>query len=83
MTSLHQQVSFLKQDEVPQTPADQSDQDKCVMQMLKDCQRKDAEEVSTGLRSPQSLFLFQKCDVDKFRVTENPNSEFNCIGDEW
>ncbi len=51
--------------------------------MLKARHRKDAEEIAAGLRSPRSLWMIQKGDLDGAVITPNPASEFNRKGDGW
>lgn len=51
------------------------------LQMLKDRQRKDSEEVAAGLRSARSLLMFQKGDLEG--ITPNPNSKYNKPGEGW
>ena len=53
------------------------------LQMLKDRQRKDAEEVAAGLRDPRTLLAVQKGDMDGATFTPNPKSEFNKSGEGW
>lgn len=51
--------------------------------MLKERQRKDAEDVAAGRRSARSLLMFQKDDLKGYRFTPNPASEFERSGDGW
>ncbi|MDZ7921701.1 hypothetical protein [Rhodoferax sp.] len=51
--------------------------------ILKARHRKDAEEVATGLRSPQSLLAVGKGDLKGAKFTLNPTSEFYRKGREW
>ena len=53
------------------------------LQMLKDRQRKDSEEVAAGLRDPRSLLVVGKGDLKGATFTENPESEFNKFGKGW
>lgn len=53
------------------------------LQMLKDRQRKDSEEVAAGLRSPRSLLAVGKGDLKDATLSENPKSEFNKFGLGW
>lgn len=51
--------------------------------MLRERQRKDAEDVAAGRRSARSLLMFQKDDLKGYRFTPNPASEFERSGDGW
>lgn len=51
--------------------------------MLKEHQRKDAEEVAAGLRDPRSLWVVGKGDLKGFRFTQNPASKFATPGSGW
>jgi hypothetical protein len=51
--------------------------------MLKERQRKDAEEVAAGLRDPRSLMVVGKGDMKGFRFTPNPASKFSVDGEGW
>ena len=51
--------------------------------MLKERQRKDAEEVAAGLRSARSLWVVGKGDLKGARFTLNPESEFAVNGVTW
>ena len=53
------------------------------LQMLKDRQRKDSEEIAAGLRSARSLLMVQKGDLDGFTFTANPNSKYSKPGEGW
>jgi hypothetical protein len=53
------------------------------LELLRDRQCKDAEEVASGHRSARSLFLFQKGDLAGYSFTQNPSSEFERYGDGW
>lgn len=51
--------------------------------MLKQRQRKDAEDVAAGRRSARSLMAVRKADLKEFRFTPNPASEFDRTGGGW
>lgn len=51
--------------------------------MLKARHRKDAEEVTAGLSSPQSLLAVRKGDLKGATFTLNPESEFSRKGEGW
>jgi hypothetical protein len=51
--------------------------------MLKARHRKDAEEVTAGLRSPQSLLAVGKGYLKGAIYTLNPESEFSRKGEGW
>lgn len=51
--------------------------------MLKERQRKDAEEVAAGRRSPRSLLVVGKGDLKDAIFTGNPKSEFADVGFGW
>jgi hypothetical protein len=51
--------------------------------MLKERQRKDAEEVAAGLRDPRSLWVVQKGDLKGFTFAENPKSKYAIPGVGW
>ena len=53
------------------------------LQLLKDIQRRDAEDVAAGRRTARSLWAVQKGDLDGFTFTPNPNSEFDRPGEGW
>ena len=44
--------------------------------MLKERQRKDAEEAAAGLRDPRSLMVVGKGDLKWVRFTPKPDAEF-------
>ncbi len=51
--------------------------------MLKERQRKDAEEVAAGQRDPRSLMVVGKGDLKGVRFTQNPASKFSVKGEGW
>jgi hypothetical protein len=51
--------------------------------MLKERQRKDAEEVAAGLRDPRSLMVVGKGDLKGVRFTPNPASKYSVKGEGW
>ena len=53
------------------------------LQMLKDRQRKDSEEVAAGLRDPRSLLAVGKSDLDGATFKGGPDSEFSKVGLGW
>jgi hypothetical protein len=53
------------------------------LSMLKDRQRKDAEEVAAGLRDPRSLMVVRKGDLKGVRFSPNPASKFSGKGEGW
>jgi hypothetical protein len=53
------------------------------LQLLKEIQRRDAEDVIAGRRSARSLWAIQKGDLKGFTFTPNPNSEFERPGEGW
>lgn len=53
------------------------------LQLLKDIQRRDAEDVAAGRRAARTLWAFQKGDLEGFAFTPNPNSEFDLPGEGW
>lgn len=53
------------------------------LRVLKERQRKDAEEVATGKRSPRSLLALKEGDLKKYQFTQNPSSEFSRSGEDW
>lgn len=53
------------------------------LQLLKDAQRQDAEDVASGHRSARSLWVIQKGDLEGFCFTPNPNSDLDLPGEGW
>lgn len=53
------------------------------LQLLKETQRRDADDVAAGRRAARSLWVLQKGDLDDFTFTPNPNSEFDRPGEGW
>ncbi|MDM4768309.1 HAD domain-containing protein [Pelomonas sp. SE-A7] len=53
------------------------------LQLLKDVQRKDAEDVAAGRRQARSLWVVQPGDLEGYTFTSNPNSEFDKPGNGW
>lgn len=51
--------------------------------MLKERQRKDAEDVATGCRTARSLLAVGRGDLRGAKITQNPASEFERSGDGW
>ncbi len=51
--------------------------------MLKERQRKNAEEVASGLRDPRSLLALPKGAMKGARVTPNPASAYSQPGEVW
>lgn len=51
--------------------------------MLKEQQRKDAEDVAAGRRTVRSLWAFQLGDLEGFTFTPSPTSEHDKPGDGW
>lgn len=74
-----------KSDEQQQAEFDAAVEQGCLedgsLLMLKERQRKDAENVAAGQRSPRSLLMFQKGDLKDYRFTQNPDSEFERGGE--
>lgn len=53
------------------------------LQLLKETQRRDADDVAAGCRATRSLWALQKGDLEGFTFTPNPNSEFERPGEGW